>query len=162
MTHSNVEHYGPLVGRVLLVLLFIVSAIGILTNFSGTVAFYASLGIPIAAVAVVVVLIVKILGSLMVATGIHARAGAWALIVFTVLTIFVAHLGEGQMMSALKNVSIIGGLLMVTLYGAGPLSLKDKCPCPKCKAHGSVSAAGGVCNCGNCDECRVSAGSTTE
>ncbi|QSH39544.1 DoxX family protein [Candidatus Kaiserbacteria bacterium] len=154
MTHSNIEHYAPLVGRVLLVLLFIVSAFGILTNFSGTAGFYASLGIPVAAAAVVVVLLIKILGSLMVATGIHARTGAWALIIFTIAATLMAHIGEGQMVSALKNLSIIGGLLLVTVYGAGPKSLAHLCPCPKCKVATPV-AAGGVCNCGSCDACRA-------
>lgn len=160
MTHSKIEHYGPLVGRVLLVLLFLVSAIGILTNFSGTAGFYASLGIPVATAAVVLVLIIKILGSLMVATGMHAREGAWALIVFVIFATLIGHTGEGQLIAALKNISIIGGLLMVATYGAGPLSLRDKCPCPKCKAS-KPAIAGGACNCGTCDECRA-AGKTEE
>ncbi len=156
--HSTVAHYGPLVGRVLLVLLFLVSAYGILTNFSGTAGFYASVGIPLATAAAVLVLIIKIGGSLMVATGIHARLGAWALIVFIILATLVAHIGEGQLINALKNVSIIGGLLLVAVNGAGPLSLGHKCPCPMCK---KASTAGGACNCGVCDECRAARAANT-
>ena len=154
MTHTKIQHYGPLVGRVLLALLFVVSGFGMLTNISGTAGYFASIGIPLAGLVVILVILVKFAASAMLILGIHAREGAWALIVFTALTIFIAHTGEGQMVMALKNVSIIGGLLMVAVHGAGPVSLADKCPCPKCKAKHKVSAAGGVCNCGNCEECR--------
>lgn len=131
MTHSKIQHYGPLVGRVLLALLFIVSGIGILTNVSATAGYYAALGIPAAMAAAVVVLVVKIVGGLMVASGMHAKEGAWALIVFTLITIVVAHTGEGQLIPALKNLAIVGGLLLVAVHGAGSFSMEKKCPCPK-------------------------------
>lgn len=137
MTHSNVQRYAPLVGRVLLAVLFIVSGLNILMGISGTASYYAAIGIPAAMLAAIIVLVVKIGGGLMVALGVHARAGAWALIVFTVLATLIGHTGEGQLVPALKNLSIVGGLLMVAVYGAGPLSLKDKCPCPGCKTEGS-------------------------
>lgn len=153
------HQYGPLVGRVLLALLFLISGLGILANLSGTAGYYAALGIPLAMLVVILVIVVKLAGSLMVITGIHAREGAWALIGFTLLTILIAHTGEGQMINALKNLSIIGGLLLVALHGAGPKSLHHKCPCPKCKVRkAGVSAAGGVCNCGNCAECKTAKG----
>ena len=155
MTHSKVMKYAPLVGRVLIGLLFLISGFGILMNISGTAGFYASIGIPMAMVAAIIVMAIKIGGSLMIITGMHARTGAWALLVFTVLATLIGHTGEGQMVMALKNLSIVGGLLYVIAYGSGAFSLADKCPCPKCKEKkASVSAAGGVCNCGNCNECR--------
>lgn len=157
MSHSKIRHYGPLVGRILLVLLFLVSGFGILMNIGGTANFYTSLGIPMAVAAAIIVLIVKLGGSLMVATGIHAREGAWALLGFTLIATLVAHTGEGQLTMALKNISIMGGLLLVAVYGAGPLSLEKKCPCPRCKkkANYETSPAGGACNCGECDACRA-------
>lgn len=158
MSHSKIRHYGPLIGRVLLALLFIVSGFGILMNIGGTANFYTSIGIPMAMIAAIVVLVVKIGGGLMVATGLHAREGAWALIIFTLIATLVAHTGEGQLSAALKNLSVIGGLLMVAVYGAGPMSLEKKCPCPRCKkkVDYQVSAAGGACNCGTCPECQAS------
>jgi len=156
MTHSKIQHYGPLVARVLLALLFIVSGAGVLMNLSGTASYFAALGIPMAMIVAILVVIVKIGGGLMLATGIHAKEGAWALIVFTVLATLIGHTGDGQLVPALKNLSIVGGLLMVVIYGSGPLTWAKKCPCPKCKVanRAETSAAGGVCNCGNCPECR--------
>ncbi|MDP2650167.1 MAG: DoxX family protein [bacterium] len=131
------------VARVLLVLLFAVTGFGILTNMAGTAGFYASLGIPAAMAVVVLVLIVKFVGIFTVATGIHAREGAWALIAFVVFATLIAHTAPGEMVNALKNLSIVGGLLLVAIYGAGPMSLAKHCPCPACKAkHGGGSGAG--------------------
>jgi len=162
MTHSKIEHYGPLVGRSLLALLFILSGIGILTNIPATAGYYASLGIPLATLVAVLILIVKLASSTMLVTGIHAREGAWALVVFTVLATLVAHTGEGQMISALKNLAIVGGLLMVIVHGPGPVSWGEKCMCPLCKKkNGAVGAVGSACNCGHCDACRKAKANTS-
>jgi len=148
--------YGPLVARTLLVLVFVISGLGILADFGGTVGFYTAVGVPVATVAVVLALIAKLGGSAMVITGVHARTGALALIVFTLLATLIAHRGMPELINALKNLSIVGGLLMIVMHGPGPMNLAHKCPCPKCKgmAHHKAGPAGGVCNCGNCDECR--------
>lgn len=162
MTNSKIQHYGPFVARVLFALLFLISALGMLTNIGGTIGYFSSFGIPLAGLVLIIVLIAKIGGALMVATGIHAREGAWILIAFTVLTILIAHTTADQLIQALKNLAIIGGLLMIVVHGEGPISLAKKCPCPVCKASGGthkepeVSAAGGVCNCGNCSACKAS------
>lgn len=160
MTQSKVAEYSPMVARILLASLFLVSGVNMALNFGGTVGYFAAVGIPMAAVVLVLVLIIKIGGGLMLATGVHAREAAWALIVFTALTIVIAHLGEGQMVQAFKNLSIIGGLLLVTAHGAGNHNCKKYCPCPRCKKGGAAAAgmpaaqASQDCNsCGICDDC---------
>lgn len=157
MTHSKVQHYGPLVGRVLIALLFLVSGFQMLTHFSSTAENFASVGVPFAVLALVIVLIVKLGGGLMLATGVHAREAAWALILFTLVTIVAAHLGEGQLIQALKNLAIIGGLLGIVVNGAGGFTLAKKCPCPRCKRTGTRSGGvckpEGMCMCGTCETC---------
>jgi len=153
MINSNINLYGPFVGRIALSLLFIVSGIGMLVSFPGTTQYFASFGIPFAALVVALVIVIKIGAGLMVATGIHAREGALTLAVFTLLTIFVAHLND--LIGALKNIAIIGGLLYVAAHDSGNMSLARKCPCPKCKKRTSaVCEIPGMCTCGICDECR--------
>jgi len=120
------------------------------------------MGMPMATLVLVAVLIVKIGGGTALALGIHTREAAWALIFFTAAATAVAHLGEGQMVQALKNLAIIGGLLVFTSrHYSGGKSLMA-CPCPKCKK----AKHGGVCtptlanndncnNCGVCDTCKA-------
>ena len=71
---------------------------------------------------------IEVLGGLMVLVGLKARWGALVLAVFTALTIiFVHHFWDmtgvafkTNMTEALKNLSIIGGLLLVVAVGSGP------------------------------------------
>ncbi len=141
MNTPFLEQYGAVLARVLIALLFFVSGIGILMNLGGTAGYYASLGIPVAMAVAVVVVLLKIVGSLMVATGVHARVAAWGLIVFTVLATLLAHTGEGQLMAALKNLSVIGGLLLVALGAADTMTLEKYLPWQKSHTESSPMAA---------------------
>lgn len=142
------KQYLPLIGRIALSLLFIVSGFGIITNFAGTVGYYTALGLPMASVLAVIVVMVKLGGGVSVVTGWHAREGALALAVFTVLATVIGHSNISdpmQMTQALKNVAIIGGLLYVVVKGSGPMSLgcTGMCCNNDCKNC--------VCSHGSCD-----------
>lgn len=145
--HPITKRYGPLVARVALAALFLISGWGIITNFGGTVGFYTAIGLPMATLLAAIVLVVKIGGGLALVTGIHAREGALALAVFTVLATAIAHTAPGEMMNALKNIGIIGGLLMIVLHGPGPLSLTQYDWCCRNNKRDSHCANG------SCDHC---------
>ena len=74
---------------------------------------------------------IEIICGLMVLVGLKARWGALVLIVFTAATIILVHhfwdmAGDAfysNMTEALKNLSIMGGLLLVVAVGAGPSSI---------------------------------------
>ncbi len=71
----------------------------------------------------------KLGGGLALLVGWKAREAAWALIAFTLAAILMAHMNwadQNQMTQALKNLSIIGGLLMVVIHGAGSKVLGSK------------------------------------
>ena len=121
-------------GRVLLTLIFFVAAAGKLLDFSGTAQHLASKGVPLASVALAVAIALEIGGALLLLVGLHARLGALLLILFLIPTSLVMH-GfwslEGnariaEMLQFLKNMAILGGLLLVGAYGAGPWSLDVK------------------------------------
>ena len=137
-------------GRILLPLLFVVAGIQNLMNISelakklaangvpipdeigpylayvGNIPKYEALGYLIAAV--------EVICGLMVLIGLKARWGALGLIVFTACTIiFVHHFWDMQgdaliqnRADALKNLSIMGGLLLIVAVGAGPSSVDDR------------------------------------
>jgi len=74
---------------------------------------------------------VEVLGGLMVLVGLKARWGAVLLIIFSALTIlFVHHFWDmsgdafnTNLTEALKNLSIIGGLMLVFAVGSSPGAL---------------------------------------
>ena len=133
--------YTLLVGRVLIAVLFLVAGWGKLTGFAGTVGYVASGGFPMPEVFAVLTIIIELGGGLMLLLGFHSRIAAKALIVFTVIATAVYHnvfVDATQQVMLLKNLAIIGGLLYVTAFGPGCLSLNKNCGnanCPDCKAE---------------------------
>jgi putative oxidoreductase len=121
--------WAQLVGRVALGAIFLVSALGKLSGWSGTVAFAASKGVPEVLLAGAVAL--ELLGAASLLLGLRARWGAVALLVFLVPVTLVFHdfwayQGAEQKLQSiefLKNLSIGGGLLGVVGAGAGAFSL---------------------------------------
>jgi putative oxidoreductase len=114
---------------VLLALVFLLSAPG---HFSPTIIGYAAAqGVPAASVLVPLAGILAFVGGLSVALGYRARIGAWMLVVFLVPVTLMMHrfwaAGDPavallQRVMFLKNLAILGGALVVTHFGAGPVS----------------------------------------
>ena len=94
--------------------------------YLGGIPKYEALGYLIAAI--------EIICGLLVLIGLKARWAALVLIVFTACTIiFVHHFWDMQgdaliqnRADALKNLSIMGGLLLIVAVGAGPSSVDDR------------------------------------
>ncbi len=97
----NTSRIALLLGRLGVGLIFLVSGIGTVTGWSGTVAYAARKGVPVSLLAVATTL--KIVGAILLLSGWKTRWGVSALLLF------------------LKNLSIGGGLLVI--YGAGPGAL---------------------------------------
>jgi putative oxidoreductase len=124
-----------LCGRVLMAALFLLSAFSKIGDYSGTLGYMESRGIPFAPFALFSAALLELIGGLSLLTGYRARTGALLLAVFLVPVTYLFHfkvaLGlpvgtpeyKFQMISALKNLAIMGGLLMVFGNGAGKLSL---------------------------------------
>lgn len=96
-----------------------------LMNFSGTVGFVSSIVPAAGLIVTILVILIKIGGGLAVLTGFKAKEGAWALIIFSAATILMVHYNladQMQLIQALKNLAIIGGLLTIAMYGAGKKS----------------------------------------
>ena len=132
-----VQKYAPLAARVLLAQLFIVSGIGKIARFAGMASFMAGKGMPMAEVLLALTIALEVGGGILLIVGWQARWVAAAFFGFTLLTAVMFHpfwaadaanFGA-QLNNFMKNLSIMGGMLYVIAYGAGPFSLgADRCP----------------------------------
>lgn len=125
--NSTLQNTAAIAGRVFLGLLFVVSGIGKITGFAGTAAFMASKGMPMAEALLVGAIVVEFVGGLMLVAGFKARWAALAIAAFLVPATLIFHypLGpdaQAQMTQFLKNLSILGGMLLVAAFGPGAWS----------------------------------------
>jgi len=129
-----VKQYGPLAGRILLSLMFIISGWGKITGFAGTAGYMASKGMPFPELLLSVAIAIELGGGLMLLFGWKARLAALAIFLFIIPATLVFHnfwavdpaQAQGQMIHFMKNLTIMGGMLYVMAFGAGPLSLDNR------------------------------------
>jgi putative oxidoreductase len=133
---DRLERALTVVGRILLALIFVLSAIGKLKAWAGTAGMMAAKGLPAPQLLLGLAIAFELLGGLSLMTGIRARIGALLLIVFLVLATvlfhnFWAYAGperEMQMVHFLKNVSILGGLFLVAARGRSTATFAARSP----------------------------------
>lgn len=124
------KQYGPLLARVLLAHIFIVAGFGKIAGFAGTAGYIASKGLPMAEVLTVLTILIELGGGLLILVGWQARWAATAIFFFIIPVTFIFHpfWVQGESISFMKNLAIMGGMLMIVAYGSGPYSLKnDNC-----------------------------------
>jgi putative oxidoreductase len=124
--------FGPLVGRVLIALIFVLSGFGKITGFEGTVGYIASKGLPLPSLAAAAAIVVELGGGILLIVGWKARWAAAAMFVFTAMAALLFHnfwavpadQMQNTMIHFMKNISMMGGLLYVVVHGAGPLGIE--------------------------------------
>jgi putative oxidoreductase len=121
-----------LLGRVLLSVIFILSGLGKLPHFHDVAGMMAGKGIPLASVALAITLLIEIGGGLMLLTGYKARYAALVIAIWLVPVTLVFHnfwavpaaQQQDQMINFLKNLAIIGGLLVTAFASSTALTEK--------------------------------------
>ena len=118
---------AALIGRILLGALFVFAGLGKGMDTAGTAA-YMEAESPLPGSLALAVGVFEILAGLILASGFMTRIASAALIVFTALATIFFHekvTDQTQAAMALKNLAVIGGLLMVFAYGQvrGQISL---------------------------------------
>ncbi len=116
----------PLIARICLAAIFLWSGFGKLQDPAGTQQLMASMSIPFPPLMLVGSILFELVGALSVLLGYKTRWGAIALIIFMIPTTLIFHANFGdrtQVTQFLKNLAIIGGLLMLIYAGPGRLSL---------------------------------------
>jgi putative oxidoreductase len=119
-----------LFGRAAFAFIFIFAAFG---HFSSeAIGYAAAKGVPLANLAVPASGVLSLAGGLSILLGYRARLGAWLLVLFLVPVTVTLHKFWGiadpgaarlEQVMFLKNLSILGGALLIARFGAGPLSL---------------------------------------
>lgn len=120
-TFNNDSSTLPVIGRIMIAVLFLASAVAKLMAPGATMLFIASSGLPFAALGFLIAVAVELGGGLLLAFGIRTRAVALVLAVFSLVTGLAFHHDIGnsmQLTELLKNIAIAGGLLQIAAMGA--------------------------------------------
>lgn len=123
-----------LAGRILMAVIFIVSGWGKIGAFAGTSAYMASKGMPIAEVLLVAAIIVELGGGILLILGWQTRWAAAAVFLFLIPATLMFHgfwaveaaQRSMEQIQFMKNLAIMGGMLYVMAYGAGPASRDNR------------------------------------
>ncbi len=119
-----------LVGRILFSFIFLLTIANLFSH--QTIAYAAAQGVPLAAIAVPFSGVIAIVGGLSILLGYRVRMGAWLIVLFLVGVTPAMHnfwavkdpmMAQMQMIMFLKNLSMLGGALLISQLGAGPWSL---------------------------------------
>jgi putative oxidoreductase len=127
--HELTRYVVP-VGRALFSLIFVMSS---LSHFSArSIGYAASQGVPFASLLVPLSGLLALAGGLSIALGYRTKLGAWLIVLFLVPVTLTMHRFWGisdpmaammQQVMFMKNVTMLGGALLLTYFGAGPVSL---------------------------------------
>jgi len=124
--------YFAIPGRVLMSSIFLLSGFMKVVGFSGMAGYMASKGMPAPKLMLALAAAAEIVGGLALFLGFLTRLGAFGLFVYLIPTTLIFHnfwaisdsmAHQDQLAHFLKNIAIMGGLLMVAGFGAGPLSV---------------------------------------
>lgn len=123
--------YIVVLGRFLYSLIFVLAAFGHFTRNS--IDHAAAQGVWLPEILVPLSGVMCLVGGLSVMLGYKAKLGAWILFLFLVPVTLVMHQFWGfqdpitamiERIMFMKNLSLIGGALLIAYFGSGPLSLK--------------------------------------
>jgi putative oxidoreductase len=121
--------YLVMFGRVLLSIIFLLSGLGKIMDWNGTAQIMASQGLPLIPLLLAGAIVTELAGGLSVLLGWKARWGAWLLFLYLIPTTLIFHdfwafngtEMQTQLVNFLKNLSIMGGLLLVAAYDGAAL-----------------------------------------
>ena len=128
--NERLQNVLALGARVLIAALFLPAGLAKLGGFEGTVGYIASVGLPLPQLGVVLAVVVEVGGGLALLAGYKTRWVSWALALFTVVAGVFFHAFWNaapeqfmvQQIMFMKNLSIAGGLLALSVLGAGGFS----------------------------------------
>jgi len=119
--------YVALAARICLCLIFFKAGVSHIIGFGETVEMMGNKGLPLANILLAGTVIFQLLGAISLLLGYKVKIGSILLIVFLIPASLVFHnpiADPSQINDFLKNIGLIGGLLMIIYSGPGSLSMK--------------------------------------
>jgi len=119
----------PLLGRILIAAPFLMSGLGKLASYGPTTQMISAVGLAPAPLGWLIAVLVEVGGGALLLIGLKVRWASLAMALFTLATAVSFHRNfadQNQMIHFLKNIMLIGGLLNIGYFGAGPLSLDNR------------------------------------
>ena len=124
--------WAELLGRVALAVLFLWSAYTKFAYMEANIGYMKAYGMPAAQLLIWPAALLELIGGAMLALGWKARWGAIALALFTLIAMFIFHAYwsvpadqvQNQQIHFMKNLAIIGGLLVVFARGSGRYAIE--------------------------------------
>jgi len=119
----------PLVGRILIAAIFLLSGLSKLAAPAGTIGYIQAAGLPLPVVAYGIAVATELGAGLLLVLGFRTRIVAAWLAVFTLATAFGFHhalADQNQFIHFFKNIAMTGGLLQVVAFGGGRLSIDGR------------------------------------
>ncbi|MGI0498867.1 FAD-dependent oxidoreductase [Limnospira platensis] len=124
-----IMNYIPLIGRAFLATIFINSSVSKILDFAATEEMIALRGLPHPNLMLLGNIVFQLVGAFSLILGYKTRWGAIILILFLIPTTLVFHNfldAPGEKTAFLKNLALIGSLMMVSYFGPGPVSLDER------------------------------------
>jgi putative oxidoreductase len=123
-----------LLGRLLIVALFLPAGLGKIAGFEGTLGYFASLGIPAPTFALAATIVIEVLGGIALLIGFQTRLVAGIMAIFTLVAAVTGHaywaapVDQAFIAQLLffKNIAVMGGLLVLASAGAGGFSVDGR------------------------------------
>lgn len=132
---NQLQTFAPLVGRVLLSSIFIISGLSKIGAYAGTAGYMDMMGVPGALLPLVI--LVEVGAGIMLLVGWQTRLSAVLLGGFSALSAIVFHLIPGlglqdvmaqqvEIIAFMKNMAIAGGMAVVFAFGAGRFAFDNR------------------------------------
>jgi putative oxidoreductase len=121
-TEPTMNSLAAFAGRILLAVIFLLSGIDKFMHYALTLGYMQKAGLPFPELLLIVSAIVEIAAALAIMAGWRTRWAAAALFLWMIPVTWVFHNpsgGEEQMAHFMKNLSIMGGLLVLWALGPG-------------------------------------------
>ena len=123
-----------LIGRILIVALFLPAGLSKMAGFEGTLGYFASLGIPAPTFALAATIVIEVVGSIALLIGFQTRLVAIIMALFTLAAAVTGHAfwaapADAAFIAQLlffKNIAVMGGLLVLASAGAGGFSIDGR------------------------------------